>query len=356
MRNVIVTFTLALLAGTAQAAPPEAGDPVAGRERTVVGAAPAPGYAEGLYAGYTTGSGNVVLFDVTTVSAGRLVDLAGTPFGDVIAPPGYVIEDRQVGTRFEKARFAESVAQEMVDAMSPSDLAATADGFEEAGFPLALGRYRKLHVIVSIGSDVRQHQALELCWRSQGHCAVLDPAIPFLQSKIETQQKLEAERWGPRLFVVERNEPASSGPRALAVCGLASNPGVKDRYYYWPAWSIQYKNIFGMTLVQKNMGAQKTGIRCDAGCRPAPYGYSNASSCWGTLGWSCAPNNAFGFGTSGGSGKWIAETKATHKWMGSAAADVTVLNQGSINVNLQWSVDGGVDGNGGQMMDTCGWF
>ncbi len=119
---------------------------------------------------------------------------------------------------------------------------------------------------------------------------------------------------------------------------------------------MQYKNVFGMTLVQKDMGAQKAGIRCDASCRPAPYGTSYASSAWGTLGWNAACDNDFGYGSSGGSGKWISETKCTHKWAGSATANASVTDIGSLSVAIQWSVDGGVDQNGGQVIDTCGFY
>lgn len=357
MRNTILVVAAVLFAGSARAATPEAA-PVADRVDSIETGG-TDGFAEGLYARYAAGSGQAVLFSVTTLSTGRLQELAGAPFEDLVADPGYVIRDEQLGTRFRRVRFAEEAVRALVDAVTPSapsGLDSTVDGFAAVGSPLELGRYRKLHVVVSIGSDVRQHEALELCWPSQGHCAVLDPAMPFLQSKVETRQRLVEERWGPRAFVVAKSEPAPSGLAPMGVCGLASNPRVKDVSHYWPAWSIAYKNIYGMTLVQKTLGAQKSGLRCDASCHPQPYGTSNASSCWGTLGWNCAWDSEFAYGTGGGSGKWIAQTKATHKWIGSAVASATVLDQGTIYVSLQWNVDGGVDGNGGQLMDTCGWF
>jgi hypothetical protein len=308
------------------------------------------GYAEGVYAEYSAAAGRSVLFSVRSVAAGTLAELSGAPLADVVGLPAYVVEAVQAGLDIRRPRYAPADSR----TMDLSELEATVEGFEQVGYPLALGRYRRLLVTVAIGADLRTHQALEFCWASLGRCAVLDPSVAFLQSMVDNRRRLAAEGWGPRLMYVPREAGDPDAPGA--VCGLASNPSVKDRYYYWRAYWVEYKNVFGMVLVRKDLGAQKSGIRCDVNCNPQPYGYSNVSSGYGTLGWNAACDNDFGYGASGGTGKWIAETKCTHKWVGSATANASVSNIGSLSVSIAWNVDGGIDQNGGQIIDTCGYY
>ena len=333
-RSVVVSSVVALMCvSQAQAAPKATGR---------------AGYAETIYSEYSAGTGRSVLFSVQGVSVGSVTDLAGKPFVDLVGLPNYVVAATQVGTEIRRAHFEPAD----LAALDLSDLEATVEGFDQVGYPVELGQYRTLQVTVAIGTDVRTHQAVEFCWATLGHCAVLDPSVTSLQSLVDNRMRLAAEGWGPRL-VVERNQP-SDAPGA--VCGLASNPNIKDRYYYWGAYWVEYKNVFGMVLVRKDLGAQKSGIRCNTSCLPAPYGYSNVSSAYGTLGYSATCDNDFGYGSSGGTGKWIAETKCTHKFLGSASASATVFNQGTLSVSISWNVDGGIDQNGGQIIDTCGYY
>lgn len=333
-RRVVVSSVLVLMcAGRTQAAPKAIGQ---------------SGYAEAVYSEYSAATARSVLFSVQTMSAGSVADLAGKPFADLVGLPAYTVEATQLGTEIRRPHFEPAELR----AMDLSELEATVEGFERVGYPVELGQYRMLRVAATIGGDVRTHQAMEFCWAALGHCAVLDPSVTFLQSMVDNRRRLAAEGWGPRL-VVTRNQRTDA---TTAVCGLASNKNVKDKYYYWGAYGVDYKNIFGVTLVHKSLGAQKAGIRCDTSCRPSPYGYSNVSSGWGTLGWNAACDNDFGYGSSGGTGKWIAETKCTHSWVGSATANATVSGIGTLSVAIAWNVEGGVDQNGGQMIDTCGYY
>jgi len=315
-------------------------------------------YAEGVYAEYAAGTGNRIAFEVETLASGRLAGLAGQRFGDLIATPEELVVASQFGTQLRNPRFVSSFD----GVFDLTDLDAAIDRFGEVGYPLELGRYRTLNVRTTLGTETREHQAMELCWASLGHCAVFDPAVVFLQSMVDNRVRLAAEGWGPRILEV-RNPDAPHGALAkstsatrAAVCGLASNPSVKDRSYYWGGYWVEYRDIFGITLVRKDLGSQRSGIRCDSSCNPQPYGYSNASSCYGTLGWNCACDNAFGYGTGGSSGKWIAESKCTHKFLLSARASASVSDLGSIAVDIYWQMDGGEDANGGQIIDTCGYF
>ncbi|MGD2113483.1 MAG: hypothetical protein PVG07_00410 [Acidobacteriota bacterium] len=319
--------------------------------------APAAGsYAEGVYAEYAAGTDHRIAFEIETLERGRLSRLAGRRLGDLVDAPDTLVRASQFGTHLVNPRFVS--AHDAAPALR--DLEAPVARFGEVGYPLDLGTYRRLAVGVRLGDEVRQHEAVEFCWRSLGHCVVFDPAVVFLQSMVDNRLRLAAEGWGPRILQERRDDGSGSLRKKLgatASCGLASNPNVTDTSYTWGAYWVEYRNVFGITLVRKDLGSQRSGIRCDANCDPQPYGYSNASSCYGTLGWNCECDNAFGYGTSGtGTGKWIAETKCTHSFLISARASASVTDLGSINVDIHWEMEGGEDANGGEVIDTCGYF
>jgi len=355
----LVVILIPCLAAPATAQAPFGTNLLPGDAAPAPVALPAPnGYAETVYAEYAAGTGDRIAFEVETVASGRLASLAGQQFGDLVTAPEELVVASQFGTQLRNPRFVSSFD----GVFDLTDLDAAIDRFGEVGYPLELGRYRTLNVRTTLGTETREHQAMELCWQSLGHCAVFDPAVVFLQSMVDNRVRLAAEGWGPRILEV-RNPDAPNGAHAkatsattAAVCGLASNPSVKDRSYYWGGYWVEYRDIFGITLVRKDLGSQRSGIRCDSNCNPQPYGYSNASSCYGTLGWNCACDNAFGYGTGGSSGKWIAESKCTHKFLLSARASASVSDLGSIAVDIYWQMDGGEDANGGQIIDTCGYF
>jgi hypothetical protein len=309
------------------------------------------GYAEGVYAEYAAGTGNQIAFDVKTLATGSMGQIADTPFGQLIAATGHRVDAEQAGTEIRAPRFVAPYSRGF-DVFMASELKNTPKGFETvAGYPLKAGTYRKLGVSATIGSETRQHEALEFCWASLGHCTVFDPTVMFLESMATSRRSLLTQGWGPK---VTEESGGEMGP--MAVCGMASNPSVKTRSLTWGGYTIEYKNVFGGVLIRKAMGGQQSGLRCDTSCNPAPYGYSNASSCQGFLGWSCDCGNTFGYGTTGGTGKWISESKCTHKFAFTADVSASVSNLGSANVSINWSLDGTPDGNGGQLADTCGWF
>ncbi len=314
------------------------------------------GYAEGMYAEYAAGTGNQISFDVKTLAKGSMTQIAETPFGELLATSNYLVAADQVGTELRAPRF---VAPHTLgfDVFMASELKNTAMGFETvASRPVNQGVYRKLAVSATIGSETKQHEALEFCWASANYCTVLDPTVMFMESMTQNRMRLAAQGWGPK----DVEEPGAAAPSGemgtTAVCGLASSPSTTNKSRTWYGYTIEYKNVFGGVLVRKVMGAQQSGIRCSTSCAPSPYGYSYASSCQGFLGWSCDCDNDFGYGTTGGTGKWIAESKCTHKYAFTADASGSVSNLGSASVSINWSLDGTPDSNGGQMMDTCGYY
>jgi hypothetical protein len=315
------------------------------------------GYAESLYAEYAAGTGGRVAFDVETLAAGPLKQVADIPFGQLVAPTDYMVDADLVGTEVRAPRFVAPYDTGGYDVFMASELKNTPRGFETvAGHPLQAGTWRKLAVSITLGAETRRHEALEFCWTSRAHCTVLDPAIVFMESTVKNRMRLAAEGWGPK--PAEEARPQGSGEEVtnLATCGLASNPATTGKSLTWGARTQSYYNVYGGLLIRKNLGGQQAGVRCDSSCRPAPFGYSNVSSCQGYLGWSCSCDNDLGYGSTGSTGKWIAETKCTHKFAFQASASGSVSNLGSASVNISWSLDGTPDGTGGFYMDTCGFF
>lgn len=313
------------------------------------------GYAEAVYAEYAAGTGGRIAFEVETLASGPLKQVAEVPFGQLIAATGHMVDAEQVGTELRAPRFVAPYDTGGYDVFMASELKNTPAGFETvAGYPLKAGTWRKLGVSTTLGAETRRHEALEFCWASLGHCTVVDPTVIFLDSTVKNRTRLAAEGWGPKL--AEEQQPSGDGTVNLAVCGLASNPAITGKSLTWAARTQSYYNIYGGLLIRKSLGGQQAGVRCNTSCQPAPFGYSNVSSCQGYLGWSCSCDNEFGYGNSGGTGKWIAETKCTHKFAFQASASGSVSNLGSASVSINWSLDGTPDGTGGYYMDTCGYF
>lgn len=314
-------------------------------------------YAEGVYSEYAAGAGDEISFDVKTLAAGSLKQIADVPFGELIATPGYMIAADELGTGIHDPRFVPSYATNGYDVFMATELKNTPMGFETvAGRSVQAGTYRKLEVFATIDSETRQHEALEFCWPSLGQCTVFDPTVIFMESVVKNQRAaFLAQAKGPQVAAEVAQAP-SGEMGTTATCGLASNPAYIGKSLTWKAYTIEYTNVFGGVLVRKNLGGQQAGVRCDSSCKPAPFGYSNVSSCQGFLGWSCSCDNDFGYGATGSTGKWIAETKCAHKYAFSASASASVSNFGSSSVSISWNIDGTTDGNGGYYSDTCGYF
>lgn len=336
----VVTITLSV-GGFAQAAP----------------AAPQIGnYAEGLYAEYAAGTGGKISFQIATVDSGSLTSLQGTSFSSLLTVPPYRIETSDHGTELRNPQFVTP----LVASYALHDMGYSVDKFQQVGYPLSDGTYRRLNVTASIGGDTRQHQAMEFCWAQQKHCSVLDPVVVFLQSKVDNRLRLAASGWGPRVSPIMNNQAAdqkvSQDKQIYATCGLASHHNWIGETITWKAYTVTYSDIFGITLVTKHLGLQQYGMSCDASCRPAPYSRSDSSSASGTLGWTTACARTGGAsGITSRTSREIAETKCTHEWAAQASASVTIEGSGA-SISASWKLGGGVDSNGGELTDTCSYF
>jgi hypothetical protein len=143
------------------------------------------------------------------------------------------------------------------------------------------------------------------------------------------------------------NEVVSNRKR----CGLSSHHNWSGVTLTWPAWTATYKDIYGITLVKKHLAKQIDGISCDTRCKPQPFSTSNASSAWGTLGWTTACGDRGDAVKTGSTARSIAETKCTDEWLEQATVSVTVSGGGA-SVSFHWGLGGSVDSNGGIYTDS----
>jgi hypothetical protein len=306
-------------------------------------------YAEGLYTEFAAGTQGSVSFQVTTLDRGPLTSLQGMPFNGLLSAPPYRLETSDNGTELLNAHF--------VLPQNPSynlhDMGNTVDRFSSVGYPVSDGSYRRLNVTGTIGSETRQWEAMEFCWPGLGHCAVLDPVVVFLQSKVDNRLKLASEGWGAKMTPIGEDQGFHT---PSGTCGLSSHHNWIGLTITWGAYSVSYKDIFGVTLVHKSLGEQQYGLSCNISCYPAPFSRSDTSSAWGTLGWTTAcDNTGDATGKTGRTAKEIAQTKCTHKFVQHASASVTIKGYGA-SISADWTLGGGVDSNGGSYTDTCGYF
>ncbi|MEO8672908.1 MAG: hypothetical protein ABI411_16435 [Tahibacter sp.] len=307
------------------------------------------GYAERLYADYAA-AGSDVSFDVTETASGALKELSGLTLARVAGPTTYALESSEGALTLSDVKIVNDSAR--ADS-GEADL--SIDGFDSAGWPIAEGTYRNLAIRVSVGKDVQSHNAVEFCWAAKNHCVVYDPNILFLDSIVNGQRELKASGWAP-VRQYERAEPLAGSKATASHCGLASNPNNIGYSLTWGAYTRKYKNVYGITMVTKNLGSQQSGIRCTSSCNVAPFGYSNSSSAFANIPFSVDCGHAFGSGTTGHTGKFDSETKCAHRLTFSAKADASVEHYGSASVDIKWDTTGSIDSNGGHMIDTCGYF
>jgi len=305
-------------------------------------------YVDGLYKEYAAGTDGKISFSVQTVENGSMADFAGKPFSSLVTVQPYRIVTDQLGTKLTNPRF---VLPED-PGYGLHDMKYTADKFADYGFPLEHGLYRRLLVTATIGGDVRSHEAMEFYWPSLNHSAVLDPVVVFLESKVNTRLRLTAEGWGPRLMHRNATQNIAS---PSGTCGLSSNHGWTDEWWWWNSWTATAKDIFGITLWQETLGFQEIGISCTTSCKPSPWLVSNTSSSFSNLGYTTACANRGDTGITGSTARSIAETDCTEEFVGQASASVSVNGNGA-SISFSWHLGGSANSNGGIYTDSCGYF
>lgn len=316
--------------------------------------AQAAGYAEGIYADYASASGHVIDFRIETREKGALAELAGRPLSDFLGVPSYVLQTDNVALKLENLALAPADLK----SLHLGDLQSKVDGFDDVGFPVASGSYRLLQVHFSDDDKTPyQHAALEICFASHGHCVVYDPSIEFLDSEVNAVRGAKAAGWA----ITEHSEPSTldlTDPNAnlkAGRCGLASNPATISRSWSQARYTYTWKNVYGITMVSKTVGAAQWGMRCDSSCRPQPFGYANASSAWANIPFSVACGYNTNSGTSGSSGKFVAKTGCAHRTVLGAKFSATKSGTG-LSVDVSINATGSVTQHGGSTQDRCAYF
>lgn len=315
-------------------------------------------YAETVYDHYQDAAGDRIDFELITLETGNLTDLAGIGVEEFVGVPGEWIRMSQRGTEItalarEPRNPAEDEWQGHIDV----------GAFEQLGYPLANGAYRLIEVTARLDGVTSSHQALEACWAAREHCIVMDPVVLQADAFAQQRERLLAEGWAP-IQVFER-EPESERAQPLdagtaATCSLNSHPGETRTHIDYPAYTRELKNVFGMVLVRKDMGAQRAGVSCfvngSGACTSAGFGFSDASSCFANLGYTCDCDNTgnqAGTAPDGSSTQSWAESRCTHRAFLDAAVSWSRSGQGA-SFTIRWDTAGSEDANGGQIFDACG--
>lgn len=314
-------------------------------------------YAEDVYDNYEAAASGRVALDVATLQTGNLEDIATVDVGELLGVPGAWIRMEQRGTEItavhrEPRDPAQDEWRQQVDLRE----------LEQLGHPLAEGTYRMLAVTARVDGAPATHHALEACWARTGHCIVMDPVLLQADAFLHQRQRLLAEGWEPIEIAELEPQDGKLQPltaTAAAVCTLNSHPANTKISITYPAYAVEYRNIFGLVLVRKDMGGQQAGVTCfvnGAGqCVSSGFGFSTASSCFGNIGYTCDCDNTgnqIGTSADGASTRSWAESRCTHMAFLSAAVSWTIQGVGS-GFNIQWQTAGSVDSNGGQIFDSC---
>lgn len=304
------------------------------------------------YTDYQSATAGRVQFAISSLERGNLTDIASRPVNDLIGVPDYSVRMQQRGT--DIIDVVREPRNQAIDEWSQDiDL----HRFDQIGRPLAEGTYQLLSVRMTLDGEVSEHKALEACWAAQDYCIVMDPVVQQLSSFAESRRDLLAAGWKVNAVPTSEFATHTSGATPQAtVCSLNSRPTAGGITYTWSAYSVAYKDVFGITLVSKHLGGQQTGISCfisNGACRSSGNGFSSSSSCSATLGYNC---NCANSGNVSGSTQpqtrdW-AETKCTHAFAGNTSISFEFKGTGA-SLSLVWNTNGSVDSNGGQAFDAC---
>jgi hypothetical protein len=309
-------------------------------------------YAEQVYGDYEAAAKGRISFELLALRTGRLQGLADRPVNELLGVPETWIQMSQSATEIADLRV-EPRNPEEDEWSAPVSLS----GFEELGLPVAKASYRLLSVRVVLDRAESEHQALEACWAVEDQCIILDPVVLQLDAFSQNRRALLSQGLAPVATGLTPTELATAG--ATGACTLNSQPTWTGAKIDYPGWSVDYKNIFGITLVHKDIGAQQAGISCyvanDGSCKASGFGFSNTSNCAANLGYNCECENAgshIGVSPDGVTVKSWSEAKCAHRVVLDADVSWTIEGVGS-GFSVKWITAGSVDSNGGQIFDAC---
>lgn len=311
-------------------------------------------HAKSVYGHVEEASSGQISFELVTVRTGRLVDVLGKPLQDLISVPDYQITLEEFGTQLKSVRLE---ARDQADDEWASPLSLTK--FDELGRSTNAAAYALLAVRTTLDGQLREHTALQVCWPAQGYCLVMDPVVRNLEGFAGDRARLLFEGWKVEETYDQAEPTGEVGTQA--VCTLNSRPAYSRRSSTWSGRTVTYKNVYGITVVQKTLGGQQVGISCyvsSGSCRASGFGYSYASSCWANVGFNCdCENTGNHTGSSSNAARAWSETKCGHKNVFQGSTNITWSKSGvGANFSISWGTSGAsVDASGGTIYDSCSW-
>lgn len=168
-------------------------------------------FAEELYSDFQKYTGKSAKVGVEVVATYHGSEIAGTRIIDLLGVPKHRITANNTMRYIEPPSFGPVD----VNILEEDDgfYAKTFAYYDGIGLPVALMEARALAVSVEINGVSQSHQAIELCWASQGYCTVLDPVMPSLVSSVRGIRKHLATGYYDKIEL-----SADSGDRAKASC------------------------------------------------------------------------------------------------------------------------------------------
>lgn len=312
-------------------------------------------HAKQVYGQYQDASGGQIAFELSTLRTGRVNDVLEQPVQSLVDVPAFWIAMQSQGT--EIANVRREPRDPTTDEWAKSVLLSK---FDELGRATGEATYQLLQVRAKLAGEVTEHRALQVCWAAQDYCLVMDPVVLNLEAYAEDRARLQAEGW--KVESTYGGTAIRSGEvGVMSVCSLNSSPQYGWRSYTWSPLTITYKNLYGITVVEKNMAGQQVQVSCyvsGSSCLAAGSGYSWASSCWANVGFNCdCDYTGNQSGTSTNAARAWSESKCSHKNFIEGTANVSWTKGGlGANFTINWSTSGGsLDAIGGTYYDSCGW-
>ena len=246
------------------------------------GAAPAfssevRGYAEALYSDYAAFSGDEIAFSLVTKSQGIAKGQAHSLLRSFIMPASYNVKADHLPNRLQKIEF-EPFKYENLELFNKQIL----KEYQSEGFPSNDATYRILVVQTRIGTDERSHEALELCWKAQDKCTVIDAGVDDLESAVMNIRRIRASGSAPTVDGGSVDTGENGSKATTLACRTVSDPTVSSRTWTVPA-EVQYgPKTCGVSTpcYSIEIPRQQMGIRCvvDQGmCVARPWAESSTS-------------------------------------------------------------------------------
>lgn len=334
--------------------------PTPGKEagaRELSGSYPVGTYAEKVYASYQQAAGGKIRLVLEAVSGGALGEIATRPLPDLLGVPADWIVFNTNGDQIEEV--LRGPRNRAIDEWSQSP-PSLAEG-DAAGLPIADGTYRFLKVSVDMNGETTKHNALEVCWQKEGHCAVIDPVMVGVDSFFRNVAKLQKD--GVPVMVDQPLELVDDTLRATT-CSSAwykSNYGVITTSFTrtWAAKKWTWYNLFGGVVGWVQLGKQQQGLGCQVvsgSCKAYTFGQSDSGSCYAGMLNSCDQDQRYYAYASGNQSRVGAMAKGVFASPSTGSSVTAGISGSGLSASITFSISSGNQvSSGGMISDTCLW-